>query len=102
MILYHGARYVELDIALVNVIICKNMSRHPPIFIVHSVNLWGTMRRTIGIMTSCMKYQGMHIEFKENYSQKEMLRSSIPHEEENSTLVVDSEEEDDEEVWVDV
>jgi hypothetical protein len=41
-------------------------------------------------MTSCMKGQGMHIEFKENYSQKEMLRSSIPQEEETSTLVMGS------------
>jgi hypothetical protein len=61
------------------------MSRHPPIFIVHSVNLWGTMRRTVGLMTSCMKGQGMHIKFKE---------------EEASLLTVGLEEEDKEEAWV--
>jgi hypothetical protein len=38
------------------------MSRHPPIFIVHSANLWGMMRRIVGLMTSCIKGQGMHIE----------------------------------------
>jgi hypothetical protein len=95
-------RYVELEIALVNVIICRNMPRHPPIFIVHSANLWGMMRSTVGIITSCMKVQGMHIELKENYKKKGMLRSSIPKEEENSILVVGSEEEDEEETWVEV
>jgi hypothetical protein len=80
----------------------RNMSRHPPTFIVHSANMWGMMRRIVGLMTSCMKDQGIHIEFKENYSQKEIMRSSIPQEEETSTLMVDSEEEDEEEVWVEV
>jgi hypothetical protein len=90
-------RYVEIDITMVNVITCRNMSKHLPIFIAHSVNMWGMMRRTVGIMNSCMKVQGIHIEFKENYSQKEMLCGSIPQEEETSTLLVDSEEWDEEE-----
>jgi hypothetical protein len=101
-LLYPGARYVEIDIALVNFIICKNMSKHLPIFIVHSSNLWGMMGRIVGIMTSCMKGQGIHIEFKENYSQKEIMHNSTPQEEETSTLVVDSQEEDEVEVWVKV
>jgi hypothetical protein len=95
-------RYVEIDITLVNVIICRNISRHPPIFIVHSTNLWGMMRRIVGLMTSCMKGQGIHIEFKESYNKKGMLHSSTPREEENSILVVGSEEEDKEEAWVEV
>jgi hypothetical protein len=78
------------------------MSRHPPIFIVHSVNMWDMMRRTVGIMTSCMKGEGVHIESKENYNKKGMLHSSIPQEEETSTLAVGSEEEDEEEAWVEV
>jgi hypothetical protein len=78
------------------------MSKHPPIFIVHSSNLWGIMRRIAGLMISCMKYQGIHIEFKDTYSQKEMMHSSTPQEEETSTLMVDSEEEDEEEAWVEV
>jgi hypothetical protein len=78
------------------------MSIHPPTFIIHSANLWGMMRRIVGIMISCMKDQGIHIEFKDNYSQKEMLRSSTPQEEETSTLVVDSDKEDEEEEWVEV
>jgi hypothetical protein len=68
------------------------MSIHPPTFIVHSSNLWDMTRRIIGIMTSCMKYQGILIEFKESYSQKEIMRISIPREEETSMLMVDSEE----------
>jgi hypothetical protein len=76
------------------------MSRHPPIFIVHSINLWGMMRRIVGLMNSCMKVQGMHIEFKENYSQNGMLCSSIPQEEESSPLTVGSKEEEEEEAWV--
>jgi hypothetical protein len=95
-------RYVEPDIALVNVIICRNMSRHPPIFIVHSAKLWGMMRRIVGLMTSCMKGQGIHIELKENYSKKGMLHSSTPQEEETSILMFGLEEEDKEEAWVEV
>ena len=53
-------------------------------------------------MTSCMKGQGMHIEFKDNYNKKGMLHNSIPQEEETSTLAVDSKEEDEEEAWVEV
>jgi hypothetical protein len=49
-----------------------------------------------------MKGQGMHIEFKENYNQKGMLRSSIPQEDETSTLMVGSKDEDEEEAWVEV
>jgi hypothetical protein len=94
-------RYVEIDIALVNVITYKNMSRHLPFFTAHSVNLWGMMRRTIGIMTSCMKGQGTHTKFKERCSRREILHSLTPQEEETSNLVVDSEEED-EEAWVEV
>jgi len=60
------------------------------------------MRRIVGIMISCMKDQGIHIEFKEKHNKKEIMRSSTPQEEETSTLVVDSEEEDEEEVWVEV
>jgi hypothetical protein len=64
--------------------------------------MWSMMRRTVGLMISCMKDQGIHIEFKENYSQKGMLHSSIPQEEEASTLAVGSKEEDEEEAWVEV
>ena len=53
-------------------------------------------------MISYMKYQGIHIEFKDKLSKKEIICSSTPQEEETSTLVVDSEEEDEEEVWVEV
>jgi hypothetical protein len=49
-----------------------------------------------------MKDQGIHIEFKENYSRKEIPCSSTPQVEETSTLMVDSEEEDEEEAWVEV
>jgi hypothetical protein len=45
----------------------------------------------VGTMTSCMKGQEMHIEFKENYSKKVTLCSSIPWEVETSTLAVDLE-----------
>jgi hypothetical protein len=69
-------------------------------FILHSVNLWGMMRRNVGIMISCMKGQGIHIEFKEKCSHKGKLCSLILQEEETSTLVVDLEEEDEVEVWV--
>jgi hypothetical protein len=95
-------RYVEIDMTLGNVITCKNMSRPLPIFTTHSVNLWSMMRRTIGIMTSCMKGQEIHIGFKEKYNRREMLCSLIPREEETSNLMVDSEEEDEEEAWVNV
>jgi hypothetical protein len=78
------------------------MYKHPPIFIVHFENMWGMMKRIVGLMTSCMKDQGMHIQFKEKYSKKEMLRSSIIEEEETSILVVGLEEEDEEEAWVKV
>jgi hypothetical protein len=83
-------RYVEIDIALMNVITCKNMSRHLPIFIAHSVNLWGMMRRTVGLTISCMKDQGIHIESKEKHNKKEIMHNSTPQEEETSTLGVDS------------
>jgi hypothetical protein len=78
------------------------MSRHLPIFIVHSANVWGMIRRIVGLMISCMKYQGMHIEFKEKYRKKEIMLSSTPREEETSTLMVDLEKEDEEEAWVEV
>jgi hypothetical protein len=78
------------------------MSRYLPIFTAHSVILWGMMRRIVGIMTSCMKGQEIHIEFKERCSRREMLCSLILQEEENSTLMVDSREEDEEEEWVEV
>jgi hypothetical protein len=87
---------------MVNVITCKNMSRHLPTFIAHSVNMWGMMRNIVGLMTSCMKDQETHIEFKVKYSEKEILRNLTPQEEETSTLVVDLEEEDEEEAWVKV
>jgi hypothetical protein len=60
------------------------------------------MRRIVGLMTSCMKYQGIHIhiEFKEKYNKKETMRSLAPSVEETSNLTVDSEEEDEEEEWV--
>jgi hypothetical protein len=64
--------------------------------------MWGMMRRTVGLTTSCMKGKGMHIEFNENYIKKGMLHSSIPQEEENSILVVGSKEEEEEEAWVEV
>jgi hypothetical protein len=60
------------------------------------------MRRIVGLMTSCMKVQEIHIGFKERCSRREMLCSLILQEEETSTLVVDSEEEDEEEAWVEV
>jgi hypothetical protein len=60
------------------------------------------MRRIVGLMTSCMKDQGMHIEFKENYNKKEILRSSIPQKERTSILMVGSEVEDEDEAWVKV
>jgi hypothetical protein len=90
-------RYVEIDITLVNVIICKNMSRHLSIFIAHSVNMWGLMRRIVGLTISYMKERGIHIEFKEKYRNKETMCSSTPRVEETSTIVVDSKEEDEEE-----
>jgi hypothetical protein len=73
------------------------MSRHLPISTAHFVNMWGMMRRTVGLMTSCMKGQEIHIGFKERCSRREMICSSIPLEEETSTYMVDSEEEDEEE-----
>jgi hypothetical protein len=78
------------------------MSRHPLIFIVHSINLWGMMTRIVGLMNSCMKVQRIHIEFKDNYIKNGMLHSSTLQEEETAILVVDSEEEDEEEAWVEV
>jgi hypothetical protein len=87
---------------MVNAITCKNMSRHLQTLTAHSVNLWGMMRRTVGLMTSCMKYQEIHIGFKVKYSRREILCSLILQEEETSTLAVDSEEEDEEEAWVEV
>jgi hypothetical protein len=48
------------------------------------------MRRTIEIMTSYMKDQGISKKFKAKYSKKGTLRSIIPLEEETSTLMVDS------------
>jgi hypothetical protein len=90
-------RYVEIDIALVNAITCKNMFRHLQISTAHYVNLWDMMRRNIEHMISCMKDQEIHIGFKERCSRKKILHSIIPQEEKNSTLVVDSEEEEEEE-----
>jgi hypothetical protein len=78
------------------------MSRHLPIFTAHFINLWGMMGRTVGLMNSCMKDQGIHIEFKVKYNMKEILRNLILKEEENSTLTVDLEEEDEDEAWVEV
>jgi hypothetical protein len=95
-------RYVEIDIALVNATTCKNMSKHLQIFTAHSVNLWGMMRRNVGLMTYCMKDQETHIGFKEKYSRKEILHSLTIQEEETSTLMVDSGEEDEQEAWVEV
>jgi hypothetical protein len=60
------------------------------------------MRNIVGLMTSCMKGQEIHIEFKERCNRREMLRSLILQEDENSPLMVDSEEEDEEEAWVKV
>jgi hypothetical protein len=87
---YLGARYVEIDIALVNSITCKNMFRHLQFFTAHSVSPWGMMRRTVELMIYCIKDQDIHIVFKEKSSRKEILRSIIPQEEETSTLRVDS------------
>jgi hypothetical protein len=64
--------------------------------------MWGMMRKIVGLMTSCMKDQETHIEFKAKYSKKEILCSLTLQEEETSTLTVDSVEEDEEEVWVEV
>jgi hypothetical protein len=100
--LYPSSRYVELDIALVNVIILKNMSKNPPIFTTHSINPWGMMRRIVGLTISCMKDQWIHKGLKEKHNKKEIMHSSTPQEEETSTLLVDSEEEDEVEVWVEV
>jgi hypothetical protein len=74
----------------VNDIICKNISRHLPIFTAHSSSLWDMMRRIVGNMNSYMKDQGTHIEFKEKHNKKEIMHSSTPQ------------EEDEEEVWVEV
>jgi hypothetical protein len=78
------------------------MSRHLPTFTAHSINVWGMMRNIVGLMTSCMKYQETHIEFKVKYNKKEILHSLTPREEETSTLVADSEEEEGEEAWDEV
>jgi hypothetical protein len=78
------------------------MSRHLPIFTAHSVNLWGMMRRIVGLMISCMKDQGIHIEFKDKLRKKEIMCISTPQEEETSTLMVDLEEEDEEDVRAEV
>jgi hypothetical protein len=78
------------------------MSRCLPISIAHSLNMWGMMRRIVGITISCMKDQGIHIEFKEKHNKNEIMCNSTPQEEETSTLMVDSEEEDEVEVWVKV
>ena len=101
-LLYLGVRYVKIDIALVNAITCKNMFRHLQIFTAHSVNLWGMVKRTVGLMISCMNGQEIHIWFKERWNKREILHTLLPQEEETSTLVVDSEEEDEEEAWVEV
>jgi hypothetical protein len=78
------------------------MFRHLKTFTVHSVNLWGTMRKTVGIMNYCMKDQEIHIGFKAKYNRNKMLHSLTLKEEETSTLAVDSKEEDEEEAWVKV
>jgi hypothetical protein len=62
----------------------------------------GMMIGILGLMTPCMKGQGIYTKFKVKYNKKGTLCSIVPLEEENSTLVVDSEEEDKEEVWVEV
>jgi hypothetical protein len=64
--------------------------------------MWVMMRRTVELMASYMKYQGISTKFKAKYSKKETLRSIIPLEEETSTLMVDSKEENKEEAWVKV
>jgi hypothetical protein len=60
------------------------------------------MRRIVGLMTSCMKGQEIHIGFKSRCSRREILRSLTLQEEKTSTLAVDSEEEEEEEAWVEV
>jgi hypothetical protein len=78
------------------------MSRHLQTSTAHSVNLWGMMRRIVGLTISCMKGQETHIEFKAKYNRKGILRNLTPQEEETSTLMENSEEEDEEEAWVEV
>jgi hypothetical protein len=95
-------RYVEIDISLENAITCKSMFRHLQTSTAHSINLWVMMRRTVEVIPSYMKYQGISTKFKVKYNKKGRLRSIIPLEEETSTLVVDSEEEDEEEAWAEV
>jgi hypothetical protein len=56
----------------------------------------------LGLMTSCIKGQGIYTKFNAKYNKKETLCSIILQEEETSTLMVDSEAEDEEEVWVKV
>jgi hypothetical protein len=75
------------------------MVKHLRTYTTHFVNLWVMMRRTVELMTSYMKDQGISTKFKAKYSTKGKLHSIIPLEEENSTLVVDLEEEDEEEAW---
>jgi hypothetical protein len=60
------------------------------------------MTRIVGLMISCMKYQGTYTKFKVKYNKKEALRSIIPMGDETTTLEVDSAEEEQEEVWVKV
>jgi hypothetical protein len=78
------------------------MSRHLQIFTIDFVSLWGMMIKIVGLMTSFMKDQEIHIGFKERYCRREMLCSLIPQEEETSALTVDSEEDDEEVAWVEV
>ena len=95
-------RYVEIDIALVNAITCKNMFRHLQICIACSVSPWDMMIEIIGLIISCTKCRETYTQFKVKYSKKEALYNIIPMGEETSTLMVDSEEEEEEEVWVEV
>ena len=95
-------RYVEIEISLVNATTCKNMFRHLQTSTSHFVNLWAMMRRTVELMTSYMKDQGISTKFKAKYNKKETLCNIIPLEEKPSTLMVDSEEEDEEEAWAEV
>jgi hypothetical protein len=77
------------------------MSRHPKICIARSVSRKDMLIGIVGLMTSCMKGQGIYTKFKAKYRQKEALCSITLVGEETSTLVVDSkEEEEEEEVWV--
>jgi hypothetical protein len=78
------------------------MSRKPQICIACSISPWDMMIGILGLMTSCIKGQGIYTILKVNYNKKETLCSITTLGEETSTLVVDSEEEEEEEAWVKV